>query len=46
MKVWGEQGLNDTDDSILDEGDILEVDIWWSMRNDKLLREVTGLLPI
>jgi hypothetical protein len=37
--------INDSGDSIVDEGDILEADTRKGMRNKRLLREITGLLP-
>jgi hypothetical protein len=37
--------MNDGSDSILNEGGILEADSWRGMRNNRLLREITGLLP-
>lgn len=38
------RGKNDSDDSILDEGDIVEADITRGVRNNRLLREIAGLL--
>jgi hypothetical protein len=39
------RGMNDSSDSILDEGDILEADIWRDMKNNSLRGEITRLLP-
>jgi hypothetical protein len=40
------RGMNDSGNSILDEGDILEADISRAMRNNCLLGEITSLLPM
>jgi hypothetical protein len=39
------RGTNDSGDSILDEGDILEADSRRGMRNNRVFTEITGILP-
>jgi hypothetical protein len=39
------RGMNDSGDSILEVGDILEADIWRVWETTDFLEKITGLLP-